>query len=338
MNEERYSRQELFSEIGREGQELIQEGSVLIIGCGALGTLLANNLVRAGVGRIRIVDRDFVELDNLQRQALFDEEDVRRRLPKAVAAMEKLKKINSTIRIESEVLDVNHRNIEALITPVDLVLDATDNMETRFLINDACIKNMVPWIYGGAVASYGMTMNIIPGKSACLRCIIEKVLPPGTTPTCDMVGVLNSVPAIIASIQSTEALKILMGRCVPDNGLIYIDVWQRRFSQLHLKRQPNCPTCVQMEFDFLHGKGLSETFSLCGRNAVQINPPSNNEINLEKLKESLITVGKVYYNGYFLSFKIDQYELIVFPEGRTMVKGTTDESIARSLYAKYVGG
>jgi len=254
-----------------------------------------------------------------------------------VAAAQKLREINSSINIESEVLDVNPSNIEGLVTPVDLVLDGTDNMETRFLINDACIKNNVPWIYGGAIGSYGMTINIIPGKSACLRCFIEQIPPPGVMPTCDMVGVLNSIPAIIASIQSTEALKMLMGRSEPENPLIYLDIWEGTFGHINLKQRSNCPTCVQRKFDFLHSKIISETFSLCGRNAVQISPARNGNINLKNLKESLKPVGEVYYNGFFLSFQIKQYELIIFPEGRAIIKGTTDESIARNLYAKYVG-
>lgn len=337
MIEDRYSRLVLFSNIGKDGQKLIHEGSVLIVGCGALGTILANNLVRAGVGKIRIVDRDFVESNNLQCQILFDEEDARQLLPKAVASAQKLRKINSEISIESEVLDVNPRNIEALIASVDLVLDATDNMETRLLINDACVKNRIPWIYAGATGSYGMTMNIIPTKSACLRCFIDQLPRLGSMPSCDTVGLLNSVPSVIASFQSTETLKILTRQSKPENRLLYIDLWQRKFSLVRLKRRADCPTCVQQRFDFLDGNLYPAFFSLCGRNAVQISPAKVGRVNLERLKKNLAPIAEASYNGFFLSFKIKQYELIIFPEGRMMVKGTTEESIARSLCAKYLG-
>ncbi|MGD2126617.1 MAG: ThiF family adenylyltransferase, partial [Desulfobacteraceae bacterium] len=327
----------LFSEIAEHGQELIQEASVLIVGCGALGTVSANHLARAGVGEIKIADRDFVELDNLQRQILFDEEDARRRLPKAVAAAEKLKRINSEIRIEPIIADVNPKNIESLINSAQVVLDATDNIETRFIINDACVKNGVPWIYAGVVGSHGMTMDILPGKTACFRCLMETAPPPGTMPTCDMVGVLNSVPAVIASIQATEALKIMVGHQERDNVLIYVDLWEGKFSRFKVKQHPDCPACGQREFTFLDGHALSESFSLCGRNAVQISPVIRGEIDLEQLKAHLMPLGEVEHNGFFLSFRTGPYELVIFPEGRTMVKGTTDESVARTLFAKYVG-
>lgn len=337
MKDDRYSRQILFTEIGEHGQKLIRQASVLIIGCGALGTVSANNLARAGVGTIKIADRDYVELDNLQRQVLFDEDDARQRLPKAVAAVEKLRKINSDIQIEPIILDINHKNIETMINSVDLVLDGTDNMETRYLINDACIKGGIPWIYAGVVSSRGMTMAIIPGKSACFRCIMEQPPLPGSMPTCDMVGVLNGVPGVIASIQATEALKILTGHEEVGHTLIHVDLWRGRFGRVHIERNPACPTCARNKFDFLHGHSLSEAFSLCGRNAVQISPVKDSGIDMKTLKARLMPLGKVYDNGFFLSFKVGQFELIIFPEGRTMIKGTTDESIARSLYAKYIG-
>jgi len=337
MKEGRYSRQVLFRGIGAQGQKLIQKSSVLIIGCGALGTVSANHLVRAGVGTVKIADRDYVELDNLQRQILFDEEDARQRLPKAVAAVEKLRRVNSDIQIEPVVLDANPKNIESLITSVDVVLDGTDNVETRYLINDACIKNRVPWIYAGVVSSHGMTMDILPGKSACFRCLFEQPPAPGSMPTCDMVGVLNGVPAAIASIQATEALKILIGDQGTGNVLVHVDLWEGRFGRLHIEPNPSCPTCVRRRFDFLHGNTFSEAFSLCGRNAVQISPAKDSKIDLERLKERLGPLGDVFDNGFFLSFNIGQHELIIFPEGRTMIKGTTDESIARTLFAKYVG-
>ena len=337
MTEGRYSRQVLFSEIGEKGQKLIQKASVLIIGCGALGTVSANHLTRSGVGTIRIADRDYVELDNLQRQILFDEDDAKRRLPKAAAAAEKLKKVNSDVQIEPIILDVNPKNIESMVKSVNLVLDATDNVETRYLINDACIKNGVPWIYAGVIGSLGMTMDIIPGKSACLRCLMDQPPPPGSMPTCDMRGVLSGVPGVIASIQATEALKIIMGHHNTGNTLIHVDLWEGNFKQLHIERNPDCPACGRGKFDFLSGDTHSEAFSLCGRNAVQISILKDAKINLESLKERLRPLGEVYDNGFFLSFEVGEFELIIFPEGRAMIKGTTDESVARSLFAKYIG-
>ncbi len=333
----RYSRQMLFRAIGEHGQKLIQESSVLIIGCGALGTVSSNHLVRAGVGNVKIVDRDYVELDNLQRQILFDESDVIKRLPKAVAATNKLREVNSDIQIEHEILDVNPRNIEQLLEHVDLVIDATDNIETRYLINDACIKNGIPWIYAGVIGSGGMTMSILPDKSACFRCFVKKPPAPGALPTCDMMGVLSGAVGVIASIQATEALKILTRQPNIGSNLIYTDIWSGEFGRVPIEQHSDCPTCIQKKFDFLRGTTMSETFSLCGRDAVQISAFDCPGLDLEGLKMRLMNVGAVDFNGFFLSFKIDKYELIVFPEGRTIVKGTTDESIARSLYSRYVG-
>ncbi len=337
MSYERYSRQMVLSEIGESGQRLLSKASVLILGCGALGTVSANHLVRAGVGRIRIVDRDFVELNNLQRQVLFDEEDASLRLPKTVAAVRKLEKINTEVKIEPLIVDVNSRNIESVISTFDLVLDATDNMETRYLLNDACIKSNIPWIYAGVIGSFGMTMDIIPGRSACLRCLMDTPPVAGSMATCETVGVLNSVPGVIASIQATEALKILTGKTNTGNSMIHVDLWEREFNQFQVKQHPDCPACVRKEFDFLRAEVLSETFSLCGRNAVQITPYRKGEFNLENLKVNLSSLGEVNDNGYFLSFEADGFEFVVFSEGRTMIKGTTDESVARTLFAKYIG-
>lgn len=334
---DRYSKQILFSEIGEHGQKLIQNAEVLILGCGALGTVSANCLARAGVGSIKIVDRDYVELSNLQRQVLFDEEDALRRMPKAAAAVEKLKTINSEISLEPIILDVNYQNVESLIEPVDLVLDATDNMEIRYLLNDACIKHGVPWIYAGVLGSYGMSMNIIPGKSACFRCLIKEPPAPGSMPTCDVAGVLNGITGVIASIQATEALKIITGHKDVGNSVIFVDLWDRSFDRMKIERHDDCPTCVQHDFEFLNEKSFTEIFSLCGRNAVQIKSIKTNGYDLQSIKDRLMNLGKVLDNGFFLTFFIDDYELIIFPEGRTIIKGTTDESIARTILARYIG-
>jgi molybdopterin-synthase adenylyltransferase len=337
MNQDRYARQILFHQIGENGQQRLAAATVLIIGCGALGTVCANHLARAGVGNIRIIDRDYVELNNLQRQILFDETDALDRLPKAIAASQKLKKINSEIRIEALIADVNPGNIEDLIAGMDLVLDATDNMEIRYLINDACVKHQVPWIYAGVIGAFGMTMNIIPGKTACFRCLMQAPPEPGTMPTCETVGVLNGAPGVIASIQAVEAMKILTGHLPSGAALIYVDLWTQEFKRLSIERHPECPVCAGKHFDFLSGDRYSETLALCGRNTVQITLAPGGEFSIERLKKRLAALGEVTDNGFFLSFKVDTYELIVFPEGRTMIKGTTDESVARNLFAKYIG-
>lgn len=335
--EQRYSRQIIFPRIGPEGQKHLSAGSVIILGAGALGTVTANNLTRAGIGRIKIVDRDLVELNNLQRQILYDEADVRKRLPKAIAAVEKLKKINSSIKLEAEVLDIQPHNIERLIDGFDLVLDALDNMETRFLVNDACVKKNIPWIYAAVLGSFGMTMNIMPGKTACLTCMIKELPAPGTMPTCDTAGIVNTIPSIIASIQNTEAIKMLIGSGEISTQLTYIDIWDQSYNRVIQKRKPNCPTCGKKKFEFLKGEKVSHTLTLCGRHAVQISPATETQLSLSNLKQKLEPLGDVFDNGYLLSFKVTDYELVIFPTGRVIVKGTSDEATARSLYAKYIG-
>ncbi|MBI4721605.1 MAG: ThiF family adenylyltransferase [Candidatus Stahlbacteria bacterium] len=333
---DRYSRQILFDKIGEKGQKKLLNSKVTIIGCGALGTVIANNLTRAGIGYLRIIDRDIVELNNLQRQMLFDETDANASLPKAIAAVNKLSQINSTIKIDGEVADVNYKNVDELIKDVDIVLDGLDNMETRFLINEACVKNNIPWVYGAAVGAIGSTMTIIPGKTACLNCIIGELPSPGTLPTCESVGVLNTITNIIASLETTEALKFLVGEPV-NKDLIFIDAWDTSFDKLKIKRLDNCSVCCKKEFKTREAKGTILTTVCCGRDAVQIRPPKEITIPLEDLRISLEKLGEVVFKGYLLVFKIDKYEMIIFPDARVIVKGTRDESIARSLYAKYIG-
>ena len=336
---ERYSRQMLLSEIGREGQESLLSSTVAIIGCGALGTVIASSLVRAGVGQIKIVDRDYIELNNLQRQILFDEEDIARGLPKAVAAAERLRKVNSQVEIEPIVADVNPGNVEEIIGDVDLVLDGTDNFETRFLVNDACVKHSIPWVYGAVIVTYGMTMVTIPHRTPCFRCFLAQMPVPGSTPTCDMVGVLGPAVNIVASLEVTEALKLLMGRQEELHGqLIYVDAWTGTLERLELeKRNDLCPACDLGQFEFLEASVGSYLTSLCGREAVQVNVRGEAKVSFPGLTERLNSVGQVTFNDYMLRFRIDSYELTVFPDGRTIIKGTTDEAVARSLYARYVG-
>lgn len=334
---DRYSRQILVRTVGKSGQEKLLRGRVLVIGCGALGTVIANNLVRAGIGYMKIVDRDYVELDNLQRQMLFDEEDVGKGIPKVIAAANKLRKINSSIKIDAEVKDVNRKNIEELIKDVDIVLDATDNFETRLLINDACFKHNIPWIYGAAISSYGMTMNIIPKVTACFRCIVSSLPAPGSVDTCDTVGVLNAITSLIASLQSNEAIKILLGDKQSNHGLLVIDLMNNSFEKIPVKKRDDCPLCRDGVFEYLDKKGPGEAIKLCGREMIQITPQKEMGVSLEYLKRKLERLGDASYLGFLLKFRVNKYELIIFPDGRAFIKGTINEEIAKTLYAKYIG-
>ena len=312
----------------------------MILGCGALGSILANHLGRAGVGTIRIVDRDFIEYNNLQRQVLFDEEDVRQNLPKAVAAKNKLEKINSEIKIEAVVADVNYTNIEQLIEGVDLVVDGMDNFETRFVINDACVKHHMPWIYGGCIGTHGITMVIVPGKTPCLRCVFESAPPPELSPTCDTAGVLGPAVNVIASFQAMEAIKFLSGNFdALDKTLYTFDVWTRESKALKIEglhQRIDCPTCGQKNFEYLTGEKGSRSTSLCGRNAVQISRDNPLEIDFKTLADKLKQVGEVRYNNFLLKFKVDKHEITLFPDGRAIIQGTNDIALARTLYSKYV--
>jgi len=336
--DERYSRQILFPPIGKKGQEKLLQSSVAVIGLGALGTVSSGSLARAGVGRLKLVDRDYVEISNLQRQVLFDEEDSRKVLPKALAAAEKLKKINSTISYSALVEDVNHRNVEEIIQDVDLVVDATDNFETRFLINEACVKGGIPWIYGSCVASYGVTFTIIPGETACFFCYLGNLPEPGLAMTCDTAGIIGPAANIVASLQVTEALKLITGAKQELNRkILFFDLWLNDFTELELSRHNDCPVCGEKRFDWLAGKNQQRSTYLCGRNAVQVLPPTRQKLSLERLKESLTLLGEVFAGEYLLTFKTGPYELVIFTDGRALIKGTSDVKLARSLYARYVG-
>ena len=336
---ERYSRQSLFPGIGRAGQERLARARVLIVGCGALGTVLANNLARAGVGFLRIVDRDFVEGNNLQRQVLFDERDAALALPKAVAAARAIGRINHLVQVEALSTDVTADNVEELIADVDLVMDGTDNFETRYLLNDACLKAGKPWIYSGVLAAHGVTMVILPHDTACLRCVFPDRPLPGTTPTCETAGVLNTIIAIVGGFSATEALKLLVGADSVTRGMTWIDAWEHTFDHIELPRQPECPACGQDEYDFLDAPISENGTSLCGRNAVQVRPPSGTaaRLDLTELADRLRSTAPVESNGYLLRFTVDGHEVTVFPDARAIIKGTGDTSVARSIYARYVG-
>ena len=335
---DRYARQRLFAPLGAGAQEKLGASKVSLIGCGALGSHLAQHLARAGVGRLRICDRDFVELNNLQRQVLFDEEDVRRALPKAAAAAEKLSRINSGITIEPRVVDVNPSNVEALIGDADLVLDGTDNFETRFLLNDACLKRRTPWVYGGCVGADGMVLAVIPGETACFRCFVPEAPDPGSVPTCDTAGVLGPAVGVVASLQAAEAMKLLTGnREALAEGLVTLDVWGNRHHVFRMARAPDCPACGRGRYDFLEGRASGAATTLCGRNAVQIRPPEGASLDLAALERRLATVGRVVRNEYLLRLDAEGFEVTVFPDGRAIVTGTDDPARARSVYAKFVG-
>ncbi len=334
---ERYSRQVLLPAIGPQGQEKLAASCVLVLGCGALGSVAADALARAGVGRLLLADRDFVELSNLQRQVLYDEQDVADRLPKAEAAARRLRRVNSDIALEAQVADLGPGNIESLLKRADLCVDGTDNVETRYVLNDACVELGKPWIYGGAVGTEGLAMAILPGHGPCLRCAFPEPPPTGSLQTCDTAGVLGTLPLLVAALQATEAIKLLLGERSGVGRLRSVDAWRGRFSSVTLPRDAQCPCCARGERSFLTAQATSWVTSLCGRNAVQVTPPEPARLDLEQLARSLSRVGQVSCNGLLLTLQIDGHELIVFADGRAMVKGTSDGVRARSLVARYVG-
>ena len=336
--QEKYSRQILFAGIGPEGQQRLLVSRAAIVGCGAIGAAAANLLVRAGVGYLRIIDRDFVEPSNLQRQTLFDESDALNVLPKAVAAERQLRSINSSVTVEGVVADLSPRNAEALLDGVDLLLDGTDNFETRFLVNDVAVKFRRPWIYAAAVASYGLTMAIRPGATACLACLLESGhAAQGLEETCDTIGVLGPVVNLIASLQVAEALKFLSGHSEALHGrLLSCDVWTGRMQSIGVAPHPDCRACVRREFTYLAGE-VQPRITLCGRDSVQIHERARS-IDLAVLQSRLKPlVDDVRQNDFLLRFRIAPYEMTVFADGRAILKGTKDPAVARSLYARYIG-
>jgi molybdopterin/thiamine biosynthesis adenylyltransferase len=339
--EERYSRQVLFAGIGEQGQARLARSRVVIVGCGALGAIQAETLARAGVGSLVLVDRDFVEQSNLQRQIMFEESDASERLPKAVAAARRINRINPDVKAEAVVTDVNFENVEEIIAGASVVMDGTDNFETRFLINDAAIRAGVPWIYGAAVGSYGLTMTIVPGQTPCLRCVFEQVPGPGSGPTCDTAGVILPVVSVIGSIQSSEAMKLLAGaEDKLHRSLIRVDVWDFRFTRTDLTElagRDECPACGRGEFEFLRGAGRQVTTTLCGRNAVQVAKSGAASLDLAALADRLRPLGEVAFNDFLLRFRVDGYDMTVFRDARSIIRGTADPAVARGLYARYVG-
>jgi len=337
-NDDRYSRQVLFRGIGAEGQRKLAAARVAIVGCGATGSALAGLLARAGVGTLRIIDRDYVEPSNLQRQSLFDEKDAAESLPKAIAAARKIAELNSQIAVEPKVEDLVPANIEALLERMTLILDGTDNFETRYLLNDYAVKGSLPWIYSAAVGSYAVTLNIVPGQTACLACIFPDS-PHGMVETCETSGILNSAVNLVASVAATEALKFIVGGAASAQlrqTLLSFDVWTNEHAEISTaKPRPGCRACAEQDFIHLAGEGRPH-ITLCGRNSVQIHERQR-PIDFADLDRRLQPHGMVRYNDFVLKFWRDPYEMTLFPDGRAIIKGTTDTAMARSLYARYVG-
>jgi len=350
--DQRYSRQILFAGIGEAGQRRLLASRIVMVGCGALGTVLANLLVRAGVGSVRIIDRDFVEPSNLQRQTLFDESDARDSLPKAIAAERRLRAINSSVAIEGVVADLGPRNAEELLSGRDLILDGTDNFETRHLLNDTAVKLCIPWIYAAAVGSYGVTMTIRPGVTACLACLLkpesradsaESFVTPQAgqaEDTCDTVGVIAPAAGVIASIEAAEAMKLLVEEKDRtqsiETRLVSFDVWNGQYHSVRVARDPECRVCVHRKFRYLEGKAQPHV-TMCGRDSVQIHE-RHRHLDLALTAQRLAAVASdVRHNDFLLRFRVDPHEITVFADGRAIVKGTRDAAIARSLYARYLG-
>ena len=334
--QERYSRQILFQGIGSDGQRRLAAAKVAVVGCGATGSAVASLLARSGVGTIRIIDRDYVEPSNLQRQVLFDEADARESLPKAVAAARRIQAFNSQIVVEPAVADLIPGNVAALLEGVGLILDGTDNFETRYLLNDFAVKNKVPWVYAAAVGSYGVTLNILPATTACLACVFPES-PRGVLETCETAGILNSAANLVASIEASEALKLLAG--AEDKirrTLLSFDLWLNQWAEVRAAGpREGCHTCGEHAFVHLAGQGRPR-ITLCGRNSVQIHE-RHRAIDFGEMKERLQPHGTVRHNEFVLKFWHEPYEMTLFPDGRAIIKGTTDAGIARSLYARYVG-
>lgn len=337
---ERYSRQILFSNIGQVGQGKLAISRVAIVGAGALGTVIANHLTRSGVGFIRLIDRDFVEKSNLQRQMLYDENDALENKPKAVAAFEKLIKINSSIEIEPVVTDIHAWNAEELLTDVNVIIDGTDNFITRYIINDISIKYNIPWVHGAAVRSRGMFAVFTPNRGPCYRCLFPNP-PQGQSETCDRVGVISAVTHLVGSFEATEAIKLLLNDEKNRNpNLEQFDIWLNDEMKMDISnsKNPECPACSKLKFEFLNAEFHDDEYvALCGRNAVQITPRKEQKVDLEKAKQSLLKIGTVEQNPFLLKCYIDDMTIILFNNGRVMIQGIDDITKAKIIYAKYIG-
>jgi adenylyltransferase/sulfurtransferase len=333
VKENRYSRQLLLPEIGPAGQKRLGSAKAMVVGCGALGTYALSYLVRAGVGQVTVADRDIIDLSNLQRQSLFGERDIGR--PKAKVAEERLREVNSDIDIHGVVSDVNYANIESLVKGATVVLDATDNMDTRFLVNDACVKHGIPWVYAGAVGVTGMVLPVVK-KGPCLRCVFRSLPQPGQLPTCDTVGIVNTLPSAVASVEVTEAFKIMLGK-EPIKELMVLDLWQEELQRVKVKKRKDCDCCGKRDFIYLWAKERKLVVSLCGRNAVQIQPAKPLQGGLNELRKKLSRSRRTTLEDGVLRFMAGKNDITVFPDGRTIIGGTTDITKAKTIFSQYVG-
>lgn len=338
----RYAKQTRFAPLGEDGQARLAASRAVVCGCGALGSVIAGTLVRTGVGRVTLVDRDFVELSNLQRQSLYDESDVAAGTPKAVAAAGRLRRVNSDVEVSAEVTDLTADTLPAIARGADVLLDGTDNFETRLLINDWCVRERVPWVYGGVIGAEGRVMPIVPDETACLACLAPDPPSPGETPTCDTAGVLGSAVGVVASLQATEAIKLLVGaRDDLATGLTVVDLWANRFRRVAVPRDPHCRVCGERVFDWLDGRRGSQAAVLCGRNAVQLRPPRGApRPDLGVMRSTLAPLGEVTGNAHLLRVRLrgSDHELTVFADGRAIVGGVEDEVAARAIWSRCVGG
>jgi molybdopterin/thiamine biosynthesis adenylyltransferase len=341
MSESRYSRQILFSGIGSEGQKKLGRSRILLVGCGALGSVIAEILVRAGIGCLTLADRDYIDESNLPRQSLYTEADCRAGLPKATAAARHLSEINSQVELSPRIIDVNAATIAGLVPGHDLILDGTDNFETRFLINDASLKWHVPWVYGACAGAYGLCAAFVPDSTPCLRCVFEHMPPPGSSPTSDTVGVIASIVHVVAALEAAEGIKILTGQLDRLNGkLTSIDLWENQILCMNLEQlrgNDNCPACRRRNFEFLEGKHEEQAESLCGRGAIQVRCAYPTPVDLAAVAARLAPLGSVICNEYLLKARVDKYEIALFRDGRAMVRGTQDTEEARRAFAKYIG-
>jgi adenylyltransferase/sulfurtransferase len=337
MTDARYSRQTVLAEIGPEGQQRLAAATVMVVGCGALGSVHCQLLARAGVGRLVVVDRDLVEESNLQRQLLYDEEDVARGWCKAEAAAHRLRRVNSRIEVEARAEDLGPGNVVALVADADVVLDGSDNFETRYVLNDACVQRGTPWVYGGVIGTVGMAMTILPGRGPCLRCVFPEPPGPGASATCDTVGVLNAAPVVIGGVQVAETIRLLVEGEVHEPGLLSLDLWRGSWRTFRVSRDPSCPCCAEGRYEYLGVDRVSRTTTLCGADAVQVAPPTPVQLDLEELATRLGRVAEVRATELLLRARVEGVELVVFADGRAIVRGTTDEGLARALYARFVG-
>jgi molybdopterin/thiamine biosynthesis adenylyltransferase len=334
----RYARHERLRVLGPAAQAKLSGSCAAVVGLGALGSVSASTLARAGVGRLILIDRDLVEPENLQGQVLYDEEDVAERTPKAVAAARRLTRINGSIAIEPRAVDLTPRNVADALAGAQVVVDGTDNFETRYLVNDHCVKAGLPWVYAGAIAQHGQVMPVRPGVTACLRCLLPELPPPGSYGTCDTDGILAPVSQVIANLEAVEALKLLTGQgdaCV--RGMLAFDGWHMDLDVVQVPRAPSCPACVLGRFDWLEGAGVSDGIVLCGRDAVQVPGRPGVRLAFDELGPRLASLGRVRWNEHLLRLSTDEYDISLFPDARAIIKGTTDPGVARSLYSRYFG-